>query len=52
MREPLYSLACENFSRFHQQDEHNASYFYKSAVTSFQRICNPLVLNWGFAIPR
>ena len=25
MREPLYSLACENFSRFHQQDEHNAS---------------------------
>ena len=24
-REPLHSLACENFSRFHQQDEHNAS---------------------------
>lgn len=27
-REPLHSLAIvENFSRFHQQDEHNASFF-------------------------
>lgn len=32
MREPLYSLACENFSRFHQQDEHNASCFFMSAA--------------------
>ena len=31
MREPLYSLAYENFSRFHQQDEHNASYSNKMA---------------------
>ena len=31
-REPLYSLACENFSRFHQQGEHNDSCFYKSAA--------------------
>ena len=27
-REPLHSLAIvENFSRFHQQDEHNASFY-------------------------
>ena len=25
MREPLYLLAYENFSRFHLQDKHNAS---------------------------
>ena len=31
-REPLYSLACENFSRFHQQDEHNASCFFMSTA--------------------
>lgn len=31
-REPPYSLACENFSRFHQQDEHNASCFSMSAA--------------------
>ena len=33
-REPLHSLACENFSRFHQQDEHNASCFDMSATQS------------------
>ena len=32
MREPLYSLAYENFSRLRIQDEHNASCFYKSAA--------------------
>jgi len=34
MREPLYSLACENFSRFHQQGEHNASCFFMLAAQS------------------
>ena len=32
MREPLYSLVYENFSRLRTQDEHNASCFYKSAA--------------------
>lgn len=32
MREPLYSLAYENFSRLRIQDEHNASCFSMSAA--------------------
>ena len=32
MREPLYSLVYENFSRLRTQDEHNASCFYNSAA--------------------
>jgi len=45
-REPLHSLAIvENFSRFHQQDEHNASFYsIKKPPTIWQKHAFKLTL--------